>query len=222
MTESLRAEAVFAGKDSGDAATSDLAGREGEAAGRSRAHRKRAGSRPRASRATPSSRRCCRVPTAASPASCSAWATGRRASRAGRPSCCSVNSPRRCRQARTACSRRRAIRRSPPWRGASAPIASFATRAPHASEPPRLRIPDGADREHVLSTVEAVWQGRSLINTPASDLGPAELADAVRALAARYGAAHHRHRRRRPAESQFPHDPRGRARKLARARASST
>ena len=53
---------------------------------------------------------------------------------------------------------------------------------------PQLRIPQGADREVVLNTVAAVWQGRDLINTPASDLGPAELAAAARALADRYGA----------------------------------
>jgi leucyl aminopeptidase len=40
----------------------------------------------------------------------------------------------------------------------------------------------------VLNTVEAVWLGRDLINTPASDMGPAELEAAARALAARHGA----------------------------------
>jgi leucyl aminopeptidase len=61
-------------------------------------------------------------------------------------------------------------------------------KASPSGEQPRLAMPDGANREQVLSTIEAVWQSRSLINTPASDLGPAELADAVRALAGRYGA----------------------------------
>jgi leucyl aminopeptidase len=55
-------------------------------------------------------------------------------------------------------------------------------------ETPRLRMPEGADRDQVISTVEAVWQGRDHINTPASDLGPGELAEAVRALAGRFGA----------------------------------
>jgi len=54
--------------------------------------------------------------------------------------------------------------------------------------PPRLRIPSGADRASVVDTVEAVWQGRDLINTPASDMGPAEIEAAVRALAKRHGA----------------------------------
>ncbi len=54
---------------------------------------------------------------------------------------------------------------------------------------PQLRLPPGVDRGLVLNTIEAVWQGRDLINTPASDLGPAELEEAARALAARHGAA---------------------------------
>jgi leucyl aminopeptidase len=52
----------------------------------------------------------------------------------------------------------------------------------------QLRIPDGADSTAVLNTVYAVWQGRDLINAPASDMGPAELEAATRALAARHGA----------------------------------
>ncbi len=52
----------------------------------------------------------------------------------------------------------------------------------------QLRIPDGVDRAAVLNTVYAVWQGRDLINAPASDMGPAELEAAARALAARHGA----------------------------------
>jgi leucyl aminopeptidase len=53
---------------------------------------------------------------------------------------------------------------------------------------PQLRVPNGADRATVLSVVEAVWQGRDLINTPASDMGPSELELAARALAERHGA----------------------------------
>jgi leucyl aminopeptidase len=40
----------------------------------------------------------------------------------------------------------------------------------------------------VLAAVEAVWEGRDLINTPASDMGPGELELAARALAERHGA----------------------------------
>lgn len=53
---------------------------------------------------------------------------------------------------------------------------------------PRLVLPDGPDRASILNTVEAVWFGRNLINTPASDLGPAELEAAARTLAARHNA----------------------------------
>lgn len=52
----------------------------------------------------------------------------------------------------------------------------------------QLRIPDAADKGLVLDTVDAVWLGRDLINTPASDMGPAELELAARALAKRFGA----------------------------------
>jgi len=60
-----------------------------------------------------------------------------------------------------------------------------------AETEPRARLawPDGVDRKRVLATLEGVWLGRDLINTPASDLGPAELEAAARELAARHGAA---------------------------------
>ena len=51
-----------------------------------------------------------------------------------------------------------------------------------------LRLPDGSDRELALSTIDAVRLGRDLINTPASDLGPAEIEAAARDLAMRFGA----------------------------------
>jgi leucyl aminopeptidase len=51
-----------------------------------------------------------------------------------------------------------------------------------------LRLPEGADRALALHTIEAVRLGRDLINTPASDLGPAEIETAARTLAARHGA----------------------------------
>ena len=38
-------------------------------------------------------------------------------------------------------------------------------------------------------TVDGVWLGRDLINTPASDMGPQELEDAARQLAKRHGAS---------------------------------
>jgi len=55
-------------------------------------------------------------------------------------------------------------------------------------ELPRLVWPDEADRGQVLRTAEATALARDLINTPAADLGPAELAATARDLAARHGA----------------------------------
>jgi leucyl aminopeptidase len=51
-----------------------------------------------------------------------------------------------------------------------------------------LKLPPGADSATVTAIVEGIWLGRDLINTPASDLGPAELQAAARALAERHGA----------------------------------
>jgi len=48
--------------------------------------------------------------------------------------------------------------------------------------------PDGVDRALVEATVEANFLARDLINTPASDMGPAELAAAAQALAKKHGA----------------------------------
>jgi len=55
----------------------------------------------------------------------------------------------------------------------------------------KLRIPQSADAARVINTTEAIWFGRDLINTPASDMGPQELEDAARHLAARHGAHVH-------------------------------
>ncbi len=53
----------------------------------------------------------------------------------------------------------------------------------------RLAVPTDADAAALARTVEAVTLVRDLVNTPANDLGPAEIEDAARALAARFGAA---------------------------------
>src|SRR5712692_4498203 len=53
----------------------------------------------------------------------------------------------------------------------------------------RLELPDGVDGADLSRIVEAVALARDLVNTPANDLGPAELEAAARALAARHGAA---------------------------------
>jgi leucyl aminopeptidase len=51
-----------------------------------------------------------------------------------------------------------------------------------------LALPDAIDAADLTRTVEAVTLARDLINTPANDLGPAELQEAARTLAARHGA----------------------------------
>jgi leucyl aminopeptidase len=51
----------------------------------------------------------------------------------------------------------------------------------------KLRLAgDGADR--IINTAEAIWLGRDLINTPASDMAPADLEAVARVLADRHGA----------------------------------
>jgi leucyl aminopeptidase len=54
--------------------------------------------------------------------------------------------------------------------------------------PVKLVVPAGVDGNDLSRIVEGVTLARDLINTPANDLGPAELEQAVRALARRHGA----------------------------------
>ena len=61
-------------------------------------------------------------------------------------------------------------------------------RAP-ASESARLVAPESVDAAEIARIASAVAAGRDLVNTPANDLGPAEIEAAVRAVAARHGAA---------------------------------
>jgi len=60
---------------------------------------------------------------------------------------------------------------------------------PKPEAPASLEDPPNADRDYVVNAARALGMARDLINTPAGDLGPAELAAAVRALATRTGAA---------------------------------
>src|SRR5262245_1710128 len=53
----------------------------------------------------------------------------------------------------------------------------------------RLEVPDGVDADDVTRIAEAVFLARDLINTPANDLGPAELEYAARALGTRHNAS---------------------------------
>ena len=58
------------------------------------------------------------------------------------------------------------------------------------AEPKDVRLvpPEGVDLTELRRIAEGVFLARDLVNTPANDLGPAELAEAARALAARHGA----------------------------------
>jgi leucyl aminopeptidase len=56
-------------------------------------------------------------------------------------------------------------------------------------KPKRIVLPEGADRNQVLALAEALYFGRDLINTPANDMGPAELEAAARELATAFGAS---------------------------------
>lgn len=52
----------------------------------------------------------------------------------------------------------------------------------------RLAIPDSVDGEDLSRVVEGVFLARDLINTPANDMGPADLEAAARQMAERHGA----------------------------------
>jgi leucyl aminopeptidase len=53
----------------------------------------------------------------------------------------------------------------------------------------RLELPEGIDAASLSRIAEGVALARNLINTPANDLGPAELEEAARTLATRHGAS---------------------------------
>ena len=57
-----------------------------------------------------------------------------------------------------------------------------------AGELPSLVAPNGADLEYVRLASQALAEARDLINTPANDLGPAELGEAVQRLALQHEA----------------------------------
>ncbi len=52
----------------------------------------------------------------------------------------------------------------------------------------RLALPAGVDGEEVSRIAENLFLARDLVNTPANDMGPAELEAAARTLAKKYGA----------------------------------
>ena len=53
---------------------------------------------------------------------------------------------------------------------------------------PQLQLPEGIDGAELSRTVDAIFLARDLINTPANDLGPAEIEESVSTLAKRFGA----------------------------------
>ena len=58
----------------------------------------------------------------------------------------------------------------------------------NASPVPRLVVPAGVDAGRARSMARAIHMVRDLVNTPANDLGPAEISDAIHTLGARFGA----------------------------------
>ncbi len=54
---------------------------------------------------------------------------------------------------------------------------------PPRKDKPRLVLPDGVDGATVSRLAEGVFLARDLINTPANDMGPAELEQAARQVA---------------------------------------
>jgi leucyl aminopeptidase len=55
-------------------------------------------------------------------------------------------------------------------------------------ETPKLAVPPGADAAEAARIAQGVFLARDLINTPANDMGPAELAAAAKELAKKHGA----------------------------------
>jgi leucyl aminopeptidase len=74
------------------------------------------------------------------------------------------------------------------WALASYRYARYRTTLP-PDKPPALVWPAGCDRAAVQRTYDAIALGRDLVNAPACDLGPEQLAGAVEAMAGRHGAA---------------------------------
>jgi leucyl aminopeptidase len=64
----------------------------------------------------------------------------------------------------------------------------FARYRKSSAELPALVAPTGADLEYVRLASQALGEARDLINTPANDLGPAELGEAVQRLALQHEA----------------------------------
>jgi leucyl aminopeptidase len=78
--------------------------------------------------------------------------------------------------------------------GANAALAwlmgtyAFTRYKKNTRSPAKLAVPVGVDGEEVSRIAENLFLARDLINTPANDMGPAELEAATRALARKHGA----------------------------------
>jgi leucyl aminopeptidase len=59
----------------------------------------------------------------------------------------------------------------------------------NGAELPQLKVGRGVDLARAAGVIDAVWLGRDLINTPASDMGPQELEEAAKRLAKMHGAS---------------------------------
>ena len=92
-----------------------------------------------------------------------------------------------CRTAPTASPTSRTTHGSPRLPSRSACTASRAIARPK-TRAIKLDLPQSVDREDLQRIVEAVTLARDLINTPANDMGPAQLEQAARKLAARHSA----------------------------------
>jgi len=64
----------------------------------------------------------------------------------------------------------------------------FARYKTPTSDLPRYAWPEGANRESVTRQAEAIALARDLVNTPAEDMGPEELAGTIEGVAGRHGA----------------------------------
>lgn len=72
------------------------------------------------------------------------------------------------------------------WALGSYSFSRYRSKGPNGARAKLRLAAEGADR--IINTAEAVWLGRDLINTPASDMAPADLEAVARVLADRHGA----------------------------------
>jgi len=74
------------------------------------------------------------------------------------------------------------------WGLAHYQFARYKSTQPDDATKPRLTWPAAADRDLVLRLISAIGLARDLVNIPANDLGPRELADVAAGVAHKHGA----------------------------------